>query len=129
MRLLNQTMDRDAVFIYFEMKWLYRSSLTEQKKLLKSSLLTKYNPTYNDFLIFLKPEEFDVDNACHLGEGSFGDVYSVLWKKKRVNVDRHLEERPGPVALKIVKRQVQDSSSAQARFFEEVRIPLSSEGR
>jgi hypothetical protein len=51
-----------------------------------------------------------------------------LRKKEAGKRDRRFEERPGPVALKIVVRLMQDFFSTRARFFEEVRMPLSSEG-
>jgi hypothetical protein len=84
---------------FFDLKWRHRDSLVEQHQILKDALGSHYDPSYRDFLMFIHVEEFELENSQHIGEGSFGKVYCVPWKKKPLNDFNFVEEHPGKVAL------------------------------
>jgi hypothetical protein len=72
----------DRPLSYFKLKWRYRDSLAEQQQMLKEVLGRHYDPSYRDFLMFLRSEEFDFTQPQYIGEGSFGRVYCVPWESK-----------------------------------------------
>ena len=69
--------------------------------------------------------ELDLSESTYIAGGSYGKVFRVRWHKKLTNL-KTFEERPGDVAIKIVKFRRRDSEVARAKFFDEVscQIPV-----
>jgi hypothetical protein len=104
-----------SIFNFFDLKYRYRDVLSVQKEMLREILGPEYDPSYSDFLFFIKTEEFDLSKCSFVGGGSFGQVYRVSWKRKLIKNFDHVEEVFGDVVLKIALTR-----EGPKKFFKEV---------
>ncbi|KAF4629039.1 hypothetical protein G7Y89_g9111 [Cudoniella acicularis] len=114
-RMLEQRSDIGSVLDFFDVKYRYRETFSVQREMLRNILGTEYDSSYTDFLLYIKPDEFDLPQCSFVGAGSFGRVYHARWSKKPVKQFDHVEELPGDVVLKIALAQ-----EGPAKFFSEL---------
>jgi hypothetical protein len=114
----------DRPLSYFKLKWHYRDFLAEQHQMLKEVLGPHYDPSYRDFLMFLRSEEFDFTQSQYIGEGSFGRVYCVPWESKSSDDLSLGEVYTRNVAVKIPRIRQDYGSLGMKTFVQEVRPTL-----
>jgi hypothetical protein len=120
-RRLKETTTDSVTMLYFDQKWRYRDDLDFQRRKLKEVLGQRYQDSYAEFLLFIDSSELEIEKLENVGEGSFGRVFSVPWKRKPVEVSvDHIEEQVGKVAVKIAHAHLEKGADAEAKFFAEV---------
>ncbi|RSL92279.1 hypothetical protein CDV31_015235 [Fusarium ambrosium] len=120
-RQLKRTSSDSGPIVYFDFKWRHRLELDTQRRDLKALLGEHFKPSYCDFLLYIDASELDLSNARFIGEGSFGRVHCVSWKKKPIEVSLdHVEEQVGQVAIKVSHARLNKDFESDAKFFAEL---------
>lgn len=107
--------------LFFDQKWRYRNALDYQREQLKGILGPYYDDTYSEFLVYIDSSDLELESAKNIGEGSFGSVHCLPWKRKPVEVSvDHIEEQMGNVAVKIAHKHLGKTLNFEEKFFAEV---------
>ncbi|RSL66752.1 hypothetical protein CEP54_003552 [Fusarium duplospermum] len=119
-RQLKRTSSDSGPIVYFDFKWRHRLELDSQRKNLEALLGENFKPSYCDFLLYIDASQLDLSDARFIGEGSFGRVHCVSWKKPvEVSLD-HVEEQAGQVAIKVSHARLNKDFESDAKFFAEL---------
>jgi hypothetical protein len=116
-----KTISRDSVAPFFYWKWNYRNNLDERVQQLKSLLGSAWDFSYGDFLRYIHCDELALSEAERIGQGSFGTVYRVPWRKKPVTKFDHVDEVVGDIALKFIHKRDRSEDKRWAKFISEVK--------
>ncbi|RSL68853.1 hypothetical protein CEP53_002392 [Fusarium sp. AF-6] len=120
-RQLKRTSSDSGPIVYFDFKWRHRLELDTQRRDLEALLGEHFKPSYCDFLLYINASELDLADGRFIGEGSFGRVHCVSWKKKPVEVSLdHVEEQLGQVAIKVSHARLNMDFESDAKFFSEL---------
>lgn len=92
-----------------------------QKEILKNALGERYKPSYNDFMIFIDPQELHFNEKRLLRKGGYVVTYGIVWRSwSRPDYrSKGFSYANEEVTLEILAGNEEDSEETRTNMFAE----------